>query len=859
MAAQSNESAAITARAVQVPRSLKHSFSNRVGLPPAGEKVRVPPAFARVLSTWLATGTVLVVPAHSGSATSSQFAAWLKTRAERILWLDGADLQEEGDAVDATLDGLYELGIITLIERATSTHLVDADEALKKESTPILVVVENTQLIVDLPTFTNVAGLVSRWPNFRWAFVTNAPVKEDLGSTAAITLVRDADLQEPLAATAFTTSGAPVAASDLVRNWAQHRDASGDLYRVILLLSRHLSVSRDSADFSEVDAPDAAIDQLRESRVIRVIETQFGERISLVPEFRYALDMLEHAPISTEIIEFHTDAARRAVLVGDDDSTIFHLARAGHHGEALAALAAIPVIVLSAPSRIEGIRHAAAAIDIADPRHSIFALATRLQIAVVPPLETKQVRDEIQEALQRAEARNGEPLSAELAMTVNLAHVAGLIARGQYREARLLGKELAEFLRARSWLELGRFGILPTLAWTGQATAELLDGNIDEASIFGSLAQDSAMTGAMPYSLYLATSALAAIEAKRGELVVADLHLLEAQRIYRSHAWPRSVAQTAEFVARFYLAEAALDVDGMTDLHLDISVIPDLSASLMVLMKCCECFVYLHSGQATQSRVAVRQLGSLLRDSGPGALFQAIGAEMTFEAILRSGEADRAAVFLRSTASRGPDGDCLIPLLAAANVTLNDGVGVIEATDGCIGLGSHHSSAGQSLLLLIRAAAHQLAGDTVAADETFHEALLTQQPAPMPYLFLMVPTKIRTTLWSRVPPQRKSEWVELRRFLATVPETVIEADEALPRTRLTPREMEILTVLSLGGTLEEIAATQFVSRNTVKSHVRTIYQKLHVGTRAQATEIMKRFGQQLLENPAVDEREAREG
>ena len=65
MAAQTNESAAITAKAVHVPRSLKHSFSNRVGLPDAGEKVRVPPAFARVLSTWLATGTVLVVPARS--------------------------------------------------------------------------------------------------------------------------------------------------------------------------------------------------------------------------------------------------------------------------------------------------------------------------------------------------------------------------------------------------------------------------------------------------------------------------------------------------------------------------------------------------------------------------------------------------------------------------------------------------------------------------------------------------------------------------------------------------------------------------------------------------------------------------
>ena len=58
----------------------------------------------------------------------------------------------------------------------------------------------------------------------------------------------------------------------------------------------------------------------------------------------------------------------------------------------------------------------------------------------------------------------------------------------------------------------------------------------------------------------------------------------------------------------------------------------------------------------------------------------------------------------------------------------------------------------------------------------------------------------------------------------------------------------------LGGTLEEIAANQFVSRNTVKSHVRTSHLKLHVSTRTEATEIMRRFVQQRGESPVFDER-----
>ena len=84
----------------------------------------------------------------------------------------------------------------------------------------------------------------------------------------------------------------------------------------------------------------------------------------------------------------------------------------------------------------------------------------------------------------------------------------------------------------------------------------------------------------------------------------------------------------------------------------------------------------------------------------------------------------------------------------------------------CIGLGSHRSLAGQSLLLLIRAAAHQPAGETGAAYETFHEAGLTQQPETMPHLFLTMAMGIRNTLWGQVPRQRKSGWNEIRRFPA---------------------------------------------------------------------------------------------
>lgn len=59
-----------------------------------------------------------------------------------------------------------------------------------------------------------------------------------------------------------------------------------------------------------------------------------------------------------------------------------------------------------------------------------------------------------------------------------------------------------------------------------------------------------------------------------------------------------------------------------------------------------------------------------------------------------------------------------------------------------------------------------------------------------------------------------------------------------PRTQaglaLTPREQTVLAELTQDVTVEEIAARLWVSRNTVKSQLRSVYRKLGVSTRAEA-------------------------
>lgn len=55
-----------------------------------------------------------------------------------------------------------------------------------------------------------------------------------------------------------------------------------------------------------------------------------------------------------------------------------------------------------------------------------------------------------------------------------------------------------------------------------------------------------------------------------------------------------------------------------------------------------------------------------------------------------------------------------------------------------------------------------------------------------------------------------------------------------PVESLTRRERVVLAELAEDVTLEEIATRLFVTRNTVKSQVRSVYRKIGVSTRAEA-------------------------
>jgi DNA-binding NarL/FixJ family response regulator len=65
-----------------------------------------------------------------------------------------------------------------------------------------------------------------------------------------------------------------------------------------------------------------------------------------------------------------------------------------------------------------------------------------------------------------------------------------------------------------------------------------------------------------------------------------------------------------------------------------------------------------------------------------------------------------------------------------------------------------------------------------------------------------------------------------------------------PTYNLTEREQEVLSLLCLGKSYKDIAETIFVSTNTVNYHLKNIYSKLHVNSKAEA--IVKASGEGIV-------------
>ena len=77
-------------------------------------------------------------------------------------------------------------------------------------------------------------------------------------------------------------------------------------------------------------------------------------------------------------------------------------------------------------------------------------------------------------------------------------------------------------------------------------------------------------------------------------------------------------------------------------------------------------------------------------------------------------------------------------------------------------------------------------------------------------------------------------------MIPKIAKMVVSSFQRSPNSPLSNRETEILSLLATGKTYKITADELHIGMETVKSHVKNIYSKLHASSKSEAIEIAKR-------------------
>ena len=133
-----------------------------------------------------------------------------------------------------------------------------------------------------------------------------------------------------------------------------------------------------------------------------------------------------------------------------------------------------------------------------------------------------------------------------------------------------------------------------------------------------------------------------------------------------------------------------------------------------------------------------------------------------------------------------------------------------------------------------------LEGDTARATQLMAEAVALAEPDGNVEPFLAAGADAATLL-------RAIERAHTSRFLRKLTDPAL-AQGVLRRTftplveQLSDRELGVLGYLPRRMSNAEIASQLYISLNTMKSHLKSIYRKLEVTSRSQAVEAAERYG-----------------
>ena len=210
--------------------------------------------------------------------------------------------------------------------------------------------------------------------------------------------------------------------------------------------------------------------------------------------------------------------------------------------------------------------------------------------------------------------------------------------------------------------------------------------------------------------------------------------------------------------------------------------------------------------------------------------------------LLRLGQTETAWDILGALSPTQRHANCPARFIAHLRYVTGDVAGTLAALRECAALGDAHSGRTLVDVHLLTAAAHYRLDNPALADLSFDRALILAAHNGMRIPFRLVPNDDMRRMLERAAQRQQPDAV---RALFTDVDDWGSASPGDHQPQLSDREREIVRALLRGNTVPEMADTLFISVNTVKSHLKSVYRKLSVGSRQAAVSRARELGLHL--------------
>lgn len=374
------------------------------------------------------------------------------------------------------------------------------------------------------------------------------------------------------------------------------------------------------------------------------------------------------------------------------------------------------------------------------------------------------------------------------------------------------------------------------------AEVYLFDGRLRDGVACARFAHDYAREAQDEAVEFRALSVLTAALALGGEISLAKDAIASARALGEPRGWTDEPAAALFLLGEVLIRARSADAAGIAECCQALARVEGHDVVVRSITRFCN--VILSS--VVQDNRELVATARLLVQGADAAMCPPYLREMaiSMESVghIHLGAPGEALHLLADRTSPEEHSVCFELMRATAYLQLGEFRKVIESTEGCVRHQIDHSILTLVSVLLRRALAYEALGMTSLADEEYSRANHLALANGLVSATLGVSIPALTVLFERMAVNEPAFAAEV---LACLPKGYRFPDPPaldFEAPQLTPREAVLAEWLMTDKSLREIAAELHVSINTVKSQVASLYRKLKVSSREEATLHLRRTG-----------------